>query len=100
MDCERRDPNKRIAFGGDVRRIPLQVERLGFSVEKAHDYCLVGCNEMTAMGGVCFGGHTANALRVIDRLFNGCRAENRRSSVVREVPVLSAIVRCHPRAFA
>ena len=75
MDCERRDPNKRIAFGGDVRRIPLQVERLGFSVEKARDYCLVGCNEMTAMGGVCFGGHTANALRVIDRLFNGCRAE-------------------------
>lgn len=75
MDCERKDPNKRIAFGGDVRRIPLQVERLGFTVEDARDYCLVGCNEMTAMGGVCFGGLAANAVRVIDRLFGECRAE-------------------------
>ena len=75
MDCERRDPNKRIAFGGDVRRIPLQVDRLGFTPEEARDYCLVGCNEMTAMGGMCFGGLTVNALRVVDRLFGELRAE-------------------------
>ena len=75
MDCERRDPNKRIAFGGDVRRIPLQINRLGFTLEEARDYCLVGCNEMTAMGGMCLAGPTSNALRVVDRLFGELRAE-------------------------
>ena len=70
LDCERCDPNKRVAFDGDVRRVEMLRHRCGFPAETARDYCITGCNEVVFMGGVSFGGFHANAVRCLDRLFS------------------------------
>lgn len=69
LDCERRDPNKRIAFDGDVPRVAALTRRCHFPPEVARDYCITGCNEPTFMGGVSFGGFHANGLRCVERVF-------------------------------
>lgn len=69
LDCERKDPNMRIAFDGDMPRIEGFTKRLGMPIEKARNYCMTGCNESTFMGGISLGGCYCNALRAMDRLF-------------------------------
>lgn len=54
MDCERKDPNKRIAFVNDVPRINGLMKYTGFSHEKAVHYTMIGCNEIAMPGGNCF----------------------------------------------
>ena len=73
LDCERRDPNMRIAFDGDVRRIPALEKHLGFSPEVARDYCITGCNEGAFPGGASTGGCKVNAALCMERIFTACR---------------------------
>ena len=75
LDCERKDPNMRIAFDGDMPRIEAFTKRFGMSVEKARNYTMTGCNECTFMGGVSLGGCKWNVLRTMDRLFVRRREE-------------------------
>ena len=75
LDCERRDPNMRIAFQGDAPHVAALVEHLGLSVEAARDYCVTGCNEGAFPGGASTGGCKVNAVRCIERMFSACRDE-------------------------
>ncbi len=75
LDCERKDPNMRIAFDGDMPRIEGFTKHFGMPVEKARDYCMTGCNELTFMGGVSLGGCKWNVLRTMDKLFTDRRTE-------------------------
>ncbi len=75
LDCERRDPNLRLALDGDLPREEAFTRRFGFPLEKARDYCMTGCNECTFMGGVSLGGCKWNVLRAMDKLFTTRRAE-------------------------
>ncbi len=75
LDCERKDPNLRIAFDGDAPRIAGFTQRFGIPLEKARDYCMTGCNECTFMGGISLGGCKWNVLRAMDRLFATRRDE-------------------------
>ena len=75
LDCERRDPNKRIAFDGDAPRVAAFEKRFGFPPELARDYCITGCNEPTFMGGFSCGGFHMNAARCIERVFTVRRAD-------------------------
>lgn len=75
LDCERKDPNLRIALDGDLPRIQALTRRYGLSVEQARNYTMTGCNEMTFMGGISLGGCKWNALRTMDSLFAGRRDE-------------------------
>ncbi len=70
MDAERHDPNKRIAFTNDDKRIKTYTELCGFPLEKAVNYTTVGCNEPTALG--CIAGSTSyvNITRCLDRLLH------------------------------
>lgn len=73
LDCERRDPNMRIAFDGDVMRVPALEKHFGFPPEVARDYCITGCNEGAFPGGASTGGCKVNAVRCIERIFSACR---------------------------
>ena len=75
LDCERKDPNMRIAFDGDMPRIEPFTKRFGMPFEQARNYCMTGCNECTFMGGVSLGGCKWNVLRTMDRLFSARREE-------------------------
>lgn len=75
LDCERRDPNKRIAFDGDVPRVAAFEKRIGFSPELSRDYCITGCNEPTFMGGFSCGGFHMNAARCMERVFTVRRSD-------------------------
>ena len=75
LDCERKDPNMRIALDGDMPRIIPFTKRFGMPVEKARDYCMTGCNETTFMGGVSLGGCKWNVLRTMDSIFTRRREE-------------------------
>ena len=75
LDCERKDPNMRIAMDGDMPRIIPFTKRFGMPVEKARNYCMTGCNECTFMGGVSLGGCKWNVLRTMDRIFTVRREE-------------------------
>jgi formate C-acetyltransferase len=75
LECEWCDPNKRIAFDGDVPRVAAFEKRFGFPPELARDYCITGCNEPTFMGGFSCGGFHMNAVRCLDTIFTARRAE-------------------------
>ncbi len=70
MDAERHDPNKRIAFTNDEKRIKTYTEICDFPMEKAVNYTTVGCNEPTGLG--CIAGSTSymNITRCLDRLLH------------------------------
>ena len=73
MDCERKDPNKRIAFVNDEPRIRAYMDNLGLSYEKAVSYTMVGCNEPAFPGGLYFGTCKHNGLRPVEWTFyNRC----------------------------
>ena len=73
LDCERRDPNMRIAFNGDTARIAALEKHLGFPSEVARDFCITGCNEGAFPGGASTGGCKVNAVRCVERIFSACR---------------------------
>lgn len=69
MDCERKDPNKRIAFVNDVLRINGLMKYTGFSHEKAVHYTMIGCNEIAMPGGIVFGFDPMNIVRCVQNTF-------------------------------
>ncbi len=75
LDCERNDPNKRIAFVNDVPRIEGLMKYSGFTRSEAVKYSMIGCNELAIPGGIIFGFDPMNILRSIERTFHEFRDE-------------------------
>lgn len=69
LDLERKDPNKRIAFQNDEKRIKAYTEICGFPYEKAVSYTTVGCNEPAFPGGVQDSSSTINFAKTVEDLF-------------------------------
>ena len=66
MDCERNDPNKRIAFVNDEPRIKGFMQNAGVSPKEAVNYTMVGCNEPALQGGIWLGGLTSNVMHSME----------------------------------
>lgn len=71
MDCERKDPNKRIAFVNDEPRLRAFTEIAGFPYELACKYTMVGCNEPQLPGGIFMGGFHLNASKALESTIFG-----------------------------
>lgn len=69
MECERKDPNKRIAFVSDEPRIKALTEIAGFPYEIACNYTMVGCNEPQLPGGMFMGGCASNIVKSMESTF-------------------------------
>ncbi len=74
LDCERRDPHKRIAFQNDEKRIKCYTEICGIPYERAVGYTTVGCNEPAFLGTITGSNSKINFLRSTERLFHEKRA--------------------------
>ncbi len=70
LDCERRDPHKRIAFQNDEKRIKAYTEICGFPFEKAVGYTTVGCNEPAFLGAITGSTSKINFLHATETLFH------------------------------
>lgn len=70
LDCERKDPHKRIAFQNDEKRIKCYTEICGFPFEKAVGYTTVGCNEPAFLGAITGSNSKINFLRSTETLFH------------------------------
>ena len=70
LDCERKDPNKRIAFQNDEKRIKCYTEICGFPFEKAVGYTTVGCNEPAFLGAITGSNSKINFARSTETLFH------------------------------
>lgn len=70
LDCERKDPNKRIAFQNDEKHIKCYTEICGFPFEKAVDYTTVGCNEPAFLGAITGSTSKINFARSVETLFH------------------------------
>ena len=70
MDCERKDPNKRIAFVNDDPRIKGLMST-GIPYEEAVSYTMMGCNELALPGGMVFGFDPMNIVRSVEKTFFG-----------------------------
>lgn len=70
LDCERNDPNKRIAFQNDEKRLKCYTEICGFPFEKAVAYTTVGCNEPAFLGAITGSNSKVNVLRSIETVFH------------------------------
>ncbi len=70
MDCERRDPYKRIAFTNDERRLAALTGVCGIPFEQAVDYTMCGCNELAFPGSVVGSTSKGNLLRSVETLFH------------------------------
>lgn len=70
LDCERKDPHKRIAFQNDEKRMKCYTEICGFPFEKAVGYTTVGCNEPAFLGAVSGSNSKINFARSIETLFH------------------------------
>ena len=70
MDCERKDPHKRIAFQNDEMRIKAYTEICGIPYEKAVCYTTIGCNEPAFPGSITGGNSKINMLRSTAILFH------------------------------
>lgn len=51
LDAERNDPNKRIAFTNDEKRIQCFTQNCGIPFKRAVGYTMTGCNEPAFFGG-------------------------------------------------
>lgn len=69
MDCERKDPNKRIAFVNDEPRIKGLMKYTGLSYKRAVSYTMIGCNEIALPGGIVFGFDPMNIVRCVQNTF-------------------------------
>ncbi len=70
LDCERKDPHKRIAFQNDEKRMKCYTEICGFPFEKAVNYTTVGCNEPAFLGAISGSNSKINFARSIETLFH------------------------------
>ncbi len=70
MDCERKDPNKRIAFQNDEKRIKCYTEICGIPYDRAVSYTTVGCNEPAFTGAITGSNSKVNVLRCMETLFH------------------------------
>ena len=70
LNCERNDPNKRIAFQNDEKRIKCYTEICGFPFEKAVGYTTVGCNEPAFLGAITGSNSKINFARSTETLFH------------------------------
>ena len=70
IDCERKDPNKRIAFQNDEKRLKCYTEICGFPFEKAVGYTTVGCNEPAFLGAITGSNSKINFARSLETLFH------------------------------
>lgn len=70
LDCERKDPNKRIAFQNDEKRLKCYTEICGFPFEKAVGYTTVGCNEPAFLGAITGSNSKINFARSTEMLFH------------------------------
>ena len=70
LDCERRDPHKRIAFQNDEKRIYAYTTLCGFPFEEAVRYTTVGCNEPAFLGGISGSNSKINFLRPMETIFH------------------------------
>lgn len=70
LDLERRDPNKRIAFQNDEKRIKCYTEICHFPYEKAVAYTTIGCNEPAFPGSITGSTSKINFLRSMDTVFH------------------------------
>lgn len=70
LDCERRDPHKRIAFQNDEKRIKCYTEICDIPFEKAVGYTTVGCNEPAFLGAITGSNSKVNFLRSTETLFH------------------------------
>ena len=70
LDCERRDPHKRIAFQNDEKRIKCYTEICGIPFERAVGYTTVGCNEPAFLGAITGSNSKVNFLRSTETLFH------------------------------
>lgn len=69
MNCERKDPNKRIAFVNDEPRIKGLMKYTGLSYKRAVGYTMIGCNEIALPGGIVFGFDPMNIVRCVQNTF-------------------------------
>ncbi|MEE1280535.1 MAG: pyruvate formate lyase family protein [Oscillospiraceae bacterium] len=69
LDCERKDPNKRIAFVNDEPRLKGLMEYTGLSYKEAVNYTMMGCNELALPGGMVFGFDPFNIVRSVENTF-------------------------------
>ena len=69
LDCERKDPNKRIAFVNDAPRIKGLMKYNDISYKEAVNYTMIGCNEIALPGGIVFGFDQMNILRSVENTF-------------------------------
>ena len=73
LDCERKDPNKRIAFVNDEPRLKGLMNYTGLSYKEAVNYTMIGCNELALPGGMVFGFDPMNIVRSVENTFyNRC----------------------------
>ena len=70
MDCERKDPHKRIAFQNDEKRIKCYTEICGIPFERAVGYTTVGCNEPAFLGAISGSNSKINFLRSMETVFH------------------------------
>ncbi len=70
LDCERRDPHKRIAFQNDEKRIKAYTEICHIPFEKAVGYTTVGCNEPALLGAIVGSNSKINFLRSMETMFH------------------------------
>jgi formate C-acetyltransferase len=70
LDCERRDPHKRIAFQNDEKRIKCYTDICGIPFERAVGYTTVGCNEPAFLGAIVGSNSKINFLRSIETVFH------------------------------
>ena len=70
LDLERKDPNKRIAFQNDDKRIKAYMDICGFPFEKAINYTTVGCNEPAFLGSISGSNSKINVLKSMETLFH------------------------------
>ena len=70
LDCERKDPHKRIAFQNDAKRMKCYTEICGFPFEKAVGYTTVGCNEPAFLGAITGSNSKINFARSTETLFH------------------------------
>ncbi|MBQ3551483.1 MAG: hypothetical protein IJA41_10975 [Clostridia bacterium] len=70
LDCERKDPNKRIAFQNDEKRLKCYTEICGIPFDKAVGYTTVGCNEPAFLGAITGSNSKINFARSTETLFH------------------------------
>ena len=70
LDCERKDPHKRIAFQNDEKRIKCYTEICGIPFERAVGYTTVGCNEPAFLGAIIGSNSKINFLRSMETAFH------------------------------